>query len=242
MILASDKGEPILARMRVGLGQTLAWTSDEKNLWAADWLRWSGYSRFWGQLVREHMRKKHRRELDMKTEVVGDRVHAAVDAFTADERFDNGMQSSLTVTGPAPQKERREVPLRQTAPGRYEADFALPSYGSFGLEARHLKEGENGELRPVGVSFGHVSNPYPREYATFEPDRERLERVAEAAGGAVDPDPGVPVDSAGEKIVYQEPLWSRFVIAAIVLFLLDLLVRRIRLFDRKFVAARRRRA
>src|SRR5690606_2958071 len=98
-ILASDTGEPILARWRVGLGHSLAWTSDVKNNWAVDWLGWPGFSRFWGQLVREHMRQKSRRELDMQTTLVGDQVTATVDAYTADERFDNGLRGTLTVKG-----------------------------------------------------------------------------------------------------------------------------------------------
>ena len=62
LILQSDKAEPILARWRAGIGWAIAWTSDLKNLWAVEWLRWQGYGQFWGQLVHEHMRKKHRRD------------------------------------------------------------------------------------------------------------------------------------------------------------------------------------
>jgi Ca-activated chloride channel family protein len=241
LILASDRGEPILARWRAGLGWALAWTSDVKNMWAVDWLRWAGYSKFWGQLVREHMRTKQRRELAMKTEVVGGEVQAVIDAFTLDERFDNAMSSKLYVTGPQPTGERREVAMRQTAPGRYEARFPLDDYGSFLLRAEHLKEGEDGELRQAAVSYGHISNPYPREYASFEADVERMQRAALAGGGAVDADPKVIFDPGNDKIVYYEQLWSRFVLAAIAIFLLDLLVRRVRLFDRKFVPKRPRR-
>ncbi len=241
-ILASDKGEPILARMRVGLGWTLAWTSDVKNGWAADWLRWSGFSKFWGQLVREHMRKQHRRELPMHAGVEDGRVRATVDAFTADERFDNGLVSRLTVTGPEPHGKRREVPMRQIAPGRYEADFPLNGYGAFLLEATHAKAGPDGQLRPVGVSYAEVSNPYPREYATLEPDVEGLSRLSLATGGSVDPAPQLVFDPGNEKIVYRAPVWNRAVGAAVVLFLLDLLVRRVRLFDRKFVGGRQRRS
>ncbi|HEX4338537.1 MAG TPA: VWA domain-containing protein [Polyangiaceae bacterium] len=240
-ILASDKGEPILARMRVGLGWTLAWTSDLKNQWAADWLRWSGFSKFWGQLVREHMRKKQRRELDMKVETEDGRVRATVDAFTADERFENGLTSRLTVSGPQPKGPRRDVPMRQVAPGRYEADFALDDYGAFLLEAEHFKVGDDGQLRPAGVSYAEVSNPYPREYASLEPDAERLGRVALATGGTLDPQPSELFSPGTEKIVYREPLWSRLLMAAVGLFVLDLLVRRVRLFDRKVVARPRRR-
>ncbi|HVU04462.1 MAG TPA: VWA domain-containing protein [Polyangiaceae bacterium] len=241
-ILASDKDEPILARMRVGLGWTLAWTSDVKNQWATDWLRWSGFSKFWGQLVREHMRKKHRRELDMRTEMEDGRVRAIVDAFTADERFEDGLESKLTVTGPEPKGKRMDVPMRQTAPGRYEADFRLPDYGAFLLEAEHSRVGDDGALHPTGVSYAEVENPYPREYSAFEPDVARLGRLVAATGGVLDPAPPVVFDPKNEKIVYREPLFGRALSAALLVFLLDLLVRRVRIFDRKFVAKPRKRA
>jgi uncharacterized membrane protein len=54
-ILVSDSNEPILARLRVSKGWTIAWTSDVKNAWSADWFRWPHFTRLWGQLVREHM-------------------------------------------------------------------------------------------------------------------------------------------------------------------------------------------
>jgi Ca-activated chloride channel family protein len=238
LILRSDRGEPILARWRTGLGWAIAWTSDVKNLWAVDWLRWSGFSKFWGQLVREHMRVKRRRELDMKTEVDGSIVRAVVDSFTADERFDNSMQSKLIVTGVQGKNERREYAMRQTAPGRYEAEFRLDAYGSFLLRAEHAKPDETGALKPSAVSYGHISNPYPREYASFDSDVDRLERVALAGGGKVDPDAKAVFDAAGEKIVHYRELWPRFVLLAIAVFLLDLLVRRVRLFDRKFLPRR----
>jgi hypothetical protein len=239
LILASDRGDPILARWRAGLGWSLAWTSDVKNHWAVDWLRWSGYSKFWGQLVREHMRIKRRRELDMRTEVTGSHVRAVVDAFTVDERFDNGLVSKLIVSAAGDKGERREVPMKQVAPGRYEADFELERFGSFVLRAEHARKDENGDLKPFAQSFGHVSNPYPREYASFEPDVERLRRAAIAGGGTLDPDPKVLFDPGKEKIVRYADLWHRFVMAALVFFLLDLLVRRIRIFDRKVVTRRR---
>jgi uncharacterized membrane protein len=241
LILQSDRGDPILARWRVGLGWAIAWTSDVKNHWAVEWLRWSGYPKFWGQLVREHMRVKRRRELDMKTEVVGSRVRATVDAFTPDERFDDGVDSKLFVSPAGKATERREVPMKQVAPGRYEADFELTGFGSYVLRAEHARRDAEGNRKPFATSSGRVSNPYPREYSSFEPDIEKLTRAASVGGGSLDPKPSAVFDPAGEKITYQKDLWSRFVLAAIVAFLLDLLVRRVRIFDRKAVAVRRAR-
>ncbi len=241
LVLQSDRGDPILARWRVGLGWALAWTSDVKNHWAVEWLRWSGYPKFWGQLVREHMRVKRRRELDMKTEVVGSRVRATVDAFTADERFDDGVDSKLFVSPAGKATERREVAMKQVAPGRYEADFELTGFGSYVLRAEHARRDAEGNRKPFATSSGRVSNPYPREYSSFEPDIEKLTRAANVGGGSLDPKPAAVFDPAGEKITYQKDLWSRFVLAAIVVFLLDLLVRRVRIFDRKAVSVRRAR-
>jgi hypothetical protein len=244
-LLESDSGDPILARWRVGLGWSLAWTSDVKSQWAVEWLRWPGWEKFWGQLVHEHMRQKHRRELDMKSEISNGVLKASVDAFRGDEEFENNLISKLTVTGPEPGGQKRVVDFRQTAPGRYEVSLPLEKYGSFLLQAEHAHEDKDGQVRPVAVSFGHVSNPYPREYASFEPDLGTLEKAAVTTGGAVDPPTVAAVfDANGEKVTYHEELWPKFIYAAIAVFLLDLLMRRLRIFDRKFVAkgARSRRA
>ena len=63
-----------------------------------------------------------------------------------------------------------------------------------------------------------------------------LARAAEITGGKSNPDPKLVFDPQGESIRYHQDLWPRFVSAAIVAFLLDLLVRRVRMFDRKKTA------
>jgi Ca-activated chloride channel homolog len=241
-ILANpDRDDPILARWRVGLGWSIAWTSDVKARWAAEWTRWAGWPQFWGQLVHEHMRQKRRSELEMKTEMIAGRVRAVVDAFTPDDRFDNGMEGTLLIDGPAGGSGRRKegsqrtVPLVQTAPGRYEAEATLDRYGSFLLRAYHNRVSPDGKTTPVAVSYGHVSNPYPAEYASFEPNLSVLERAAAVTGGVRDPDPGLVWNPAGEKVTFHEDLWPRLVGAAILLLIVDVLLRRVRLFDRKFL-------
>ncbi len=243
LLADGDTDEPILARWRVGTGWALAWTSDVKPRWATEWIGWPGWEKFWGQLVREHMRQKDRRELDMRSEIRGGVLYASVDAFTADEKFDNKLQSKLTVMGPLPGGDKKVVPMRQTAPGRYEVEVPLDKYGSFLLRAEHSHEDHDGTLHPVAVSSGHVSNPYPREYASFKTDTVTLERAALAAGGKYDPeDIAVAYDPEGESIPYHEELWPRVLMAGIGAFLVDLLLRRVRIFDRKFGLKRRRAA
>jgi Ca-activated chloride channel homolog len=244
-ILESELQEPILARWHVGLGWTLAWTSDVKNLWAVEWLRWPGYGQFWGQLVREHMRQKKRQQLDMRAELdtATGRVRASVDAVGADDKFENGLEGRLEVRGPeggTGAAETKKLDLRQTAPGRYESDFPLDRYGAFLLHAslERTTVDPQGHERSVSVaeSFGHVTNPYPREYLALQPDVATMTRVAELTGGRINPEPREAFDPAGESVSFHEDLWPRFIGAAIVVFLLDLLVRRVRMFDRKRTA------
>jgi Ca-activated chloride channel homolog len=173
-------------------------------------------------------------------------VHAALDAIGVDDRFQNGLEASLTISGVGgnaatnPGADTRKVSMPQTAPGRYEADFPLDRYGSFLLHAslaRPLDDGiGNAKSATVAESFGHVTNPYPREYLALAPDVATLRHAAMAAGGTLDPSPAAVFDPAGEVIRYHQDLWPRLVAVAIALMLLDLLVRRVRLFDRKRTA------
>ena len=241
-ILQSEVAEPILARWHVGLGWSLAWTSDVKNLWAVEWLRWPGYGQFWGQLVREHMRQKKRQQYDMNCSIdnATGHVKASIDAIGGDDRFQNGLDAKLTVTGPQPNGETKKITMRQTAPGRYESDFPLERFGSFLLHAsleKGVDDGKGGQKSvQVAESYGHVTNPYPREYLALAPDVVTLSRAALVTGGRMDPTVKDVFDPAGESIKYHQDLWSRFIGAAVAVYLLDLLIRRVRIFDRKKTA------
>jgi Ca-activated chloride channel homolog len=232
VILASDYGEPILARWRVGLGWSMAWTSDVKNRWSVHWVAWPGFGKFWGQLVREHMRQRRRTLYDMRTEVADGRVHAIVDAIGEDDRFINDLDSTLTIAaadGGTRSPWTRTEPMRQTAPGRYEADFPLDRYGSFALRAVHKVD-----ERVVAESFAQLANPYPREYLATGPNAAVLVELARATRGRMDPTPAQTFDAFGEKLTFHQELWPTLVGAALALFLLDLIFRRVRIFDRKF--------
>ena len=234
MVLQSDLGEPILARQHHGLGWTLAWTSDVKNRWSVDWLRWRGFSKFWGQLVREHMRSRRRETLPMEAEMVGDSVRIVVDALDDQDQFINDLESTLTVRGPIGANARTEgserdqqvtnqTTLRQVAPGRYEARVPVTEYGSFVLEARHVREG-----RLVAESTARFANPYPREYAPAGDGEALLGQLARLTGGQRNPSLEDLFDPGDERRLHYEELWPRWLFFALGLFVVDLALRRVR--------------
>ncbi len=127
--------------------------------------------------------------------------------------------------------------MKQTAPGRYEIDFPIDQYGSFLLHAALEKQVDDGrggiKMAQVAESFGHVTNPYPREYLALAPDSVTLARAAEITGGKLDPILKDVFDPSGETITYHQDLWKHFIFLAIAVYVLDLLMRRMRFFDRK---------
>lgn len=240
VILQSELGDPLLARWREGLGWSLAWTSDVKNRWAVDWLRWPAFSRFWGQLVREHMRNDRREQLPMHTSIDGDELHVVVDAVDPNDQFMNDLESTLQVHAPTGSPADNSgtpaptatIALHQTAPGRYEGRTRLLGHGSYRLHATHRRNDQT-----VAESLGQIAHPYPLEYAVRPAALDKLARsVANLAADAQGRERDL-FDPGEERVKTHQELWKPLVFLAIVLFLLDLLLRRVRLFDRHFGGA-----
>ncbi len=127
VILATEKGDPLLAWWRYGLGMTAAFTSDAKSRWAAEWLTWPGYGKFWTQVVRQTMRKSDARGIQVTTSRDGRTTSVSVDAVTELGQFLNNSDVELTMIDPALRNEKSL--LKQTAPGRYEAEVSTTQAG-----------------------------------------------------------------------------------------------------------------
>ena len=51
-VLLDSNAGPVLARWCNGAGNVATWSLDLDGPWSAEWVRWSGYTKFWTQLVR----------------------------------------------------------------------------------------------------------------------------------------------------------------------------------------------
>lgn len=222
VVLTTDEGEPLLAQWRVGMGQTVAFTSDIKNRWGVQWVRWSGYPQLWAQLIRHTMRTDDQDHLPMRTRIDGDRGRVTVDAIGPDDQFINDLDSRLQITGP--DGDGQQVDFNQIAPGRYEADFPLDQYGSYELAAHHERGDET-----FAVSQASLSYPYPRGLSFTEPNHDLIAQAVETASGMLNPDTAEVFDPDGEEVRYRRHLWPYFAGLAVLLLLVDLALRRIRL-------------
>lgn len=225
VILVSDRAEPLLARWRVGLGSVVAWTSDVKNRWAADWLTWPGFPKFWAQVIRTTMRHKQHESYDLGASVVDGLARVVVDAVSADDRFVNDLETTLEVIDPRDSKVTRALPMAQSAAGRYEAEFPVDRYGTFLLRAVHSRDGHT-----VAESVGAVALPYPTEYLRSTPNEQLLAQVALVTGGQNRPAPDKLFQPLGDSIRFRKDLWPHVLLGVAVLFLIDVYLRRVRFF------------
>lgn len=224
-ILISDLGEPILARWRYGAGTSVAWTSDVKNRWSVDWIRWGGYPKFWAQVIRSSMRRKVYDSYDLYASVADGRARVTVDAIDSSDRFVNELDTELQVIDPATNKVTETLPMAQTAAGRYTAEFKIQKYGTYLLKAIHKRNGNT-----VAESLGSVALSYPLEYLRSSIDTDPMKHAAQVSGGHDQATPAQIWDAAGEKVPYTEDLWPYVLLAVVGLFLLDLYAKRVRLF------------
>ena len=58
LVLASQGGDPLLVVGHYGRGTSVAFNSDIQSRWAAAWLHWPDFGKFWVRLVRAAMRKE----------------------------------------------------------------------------------------------------------------------------------------------------------------------------------------
>ena len=232
-ILISDLGEPILARWRYGAGTSVAWTSDVKNRWSVDWIRWAGYPKFWAQVVRSSMRRKVYDSYDLFAKVADGRALVTVDAIDTGDKFVNELDTKLEVIDPSTNKVAQTIGMDQTAAGRYTADFRIQKYGSYLLKAVHQRNGKT-----VAESLGSVALSYPLEYLRTTPNLEPMKHAAQVSGGMDQADPAKVFDPGTEAMSYTQDLWPFVLLGVVGLFLLDLYAKRVRLFGYRTIKFR----
>ncbi len=221
--LVTDTGDPLLAHWRFGLGKVTAFTSDCKSRWAALWVSdWSGYSALWSQILRETARPPQGWNMDLRLEEEGSDVKITVDlAEDAGTRRNGATVEAEVFHLPASalgsgMKSVATLRLGQEGPGWYGSRFRPAEAGVYLVRARSGSQ---------IVSAGYVHNP-SSEVATGRVDEALLREVCEITGGTYLESPGQPLELTGTDVARYVELWPWLMMAFLVVFLLDLILRR----------------
>jgi hypothetical protein len=234
--LWTDKGDPLLAHWQYGLGRSVAFTSDAKAKWARIWLNWDKYRQFWSQIGQWSLRRLE--NADFTTEVSVDKGEGLINVEAVDEQGNYRNFLNLQAAVVSPKGERQTVRLEQTGPGHYEARFPTKQVGAYLLNLMDFKDGKLRGSQAVGASVN-----YSPEFNATEPNVNLLRRLAESGGGKL-LNPNVPAldpFSHDRRKTYQpRNLWESLIKIAIVLFTLDVAVRRIQIDREEWQRLRRR--
>jgi uncharacterized membrane protein len=220
VILATERGDPLLAWWRYGLGMTAAFTSDAKSRWAAEWITWEGFGKFWTQVVRQAMRKSDARGIAVDAVRQGSSSSLTLDAVNDLGEFINKADVELTLIDP--RLRRAQTKLRQLAPGRYVTQFDTPLSGAYHMELA-LKQNDQVIYRQSrGITVG-----YSDELRIRPTNKHLLRAVTDTSGGTYAPKPAGLLDLPHEPVTRPLPLWPYLATAALLLLLLDVALRRI---------------
>jgi uncharacterized membrane protein len=223
--LMTDKNDPLLAHWQYGLGRAVAFTSDAKPRWARIWLNWDKYRQFWSQIGQWSLRRLE--NADFTTEVTVDKGEGLINVEALDDQGNYQNFLNLQTIIVSPKGERQSVHLEQTGPGHYEARFPTKDVGLYMLHLLDMKEGKVRGSQSIGASVN-----YSPEFTAPEPNLNLLRRLAETGSGK-QLDPAVPslnpFSHDRSKTFQPRDLWEWLVKVAIVLFTIDVGVRRIQI-------------
>ncbi|MEZ6212077.1 MAG: glutamine amidotransferase, partial [Phycisphaerales bacterium] len=224
--------DPLVAQWQHGLGRAVAFTSDAATKWSEDWVAWGRYKQFWEQHIRWAMRPAGAANLSVATETRGDATHVIVTAL--DSVGDPLNFAAFRGAVVDPDLKAQGFELTQTAPGRYEGDFASNKAGTHIVTLRYDAAGVDGGAPDRGSVQAAVLRPYPDEYRALEDNTPLLQQVADLTGGRVLPDN----DPAGADLFSRQGLtmpvslrsiWLAIALVSLGIFLTDVAVRRVRI-------------
>ncbi len=185
--LLSHRKDPIFAGWRYGLGRSVAFMSDDRARWGAQWLGWSGYSKFWAQAVRYTLRPFAPSDYSTQVVMDGGRGHVIVDAIDTKGKFVNKLRLNARIatplTGGVKGKQAEELPVRQTGPGHYEGWFDAPQVGTYLVNVVQ-KPIDGGPEKSTVVG---LSTAYSPEYRSTQSDHYLMTQLAQAGSGRQEP-------------------------------------------------------
>jgi uncharacterized membrane protein/uncharacterized protein YegL len=230
-VLVTGRDDPLLAQWQYGLGRSVAWTSDSTGRWAKDWVGWSGFNRFFSQLVSWTFPGEETGGIEATLETSGGETALHVQSVEPDGSPRDFYSTSAVIVGP--DLEPHTVNLVQVAPGVYETPLGEIDPGAYAVRISQTRPGSS----PLGRTVGLVA-PTAAEYRLLGANEPFLAALRSATGGTVitaPTDPWIHDLTATDRFT---ELWPLLLVIALLLWPLDIALRRMSLGRRELVAAR----
>jgi len=212
-ILQLDRHDPLLTRWQYGLGRSAVFASDAKTRWAADWVSWKGYDKFWTNLCRDLLPRAQGGEASL-------RYDSANEDLVVEYRLGRGVPEpdkipDIYAFGPG--GFQQPVLVKKIAAGTFQGRLPIGQrQGLFRVRpAEELRAfPEAGLYRPEAELSDYGSN------------QALLKQVAEFTGGRFQPDPAAVFSGGGKSIASSLRLWPGLLGLAVLSSLAELVLRK----------------
>ena len=231
-VLVSDRDDPVLAQWQYGLGRAVAWTSDSTGHWARNWVPWQGFSKFFSQMVGWTFPGEESGGIEASFVDRGGRTYLRVESQNSDGSGRDFYSTTVAMVGP--DLEPVTVNLNQVASGVYEAPVANLASGAYAVRVTQQRAGE----APLARTLGLVA-PTAAEYRLLGANEALLAAIRAATGGR-------EVDAPADAWIHDlqatsqlTELWPWLLVLALLLWPLDIALRRVSLGRRELADGRR---
>jgi len=226
-LLLTPGGDPLLSWRRYGSGAVAAFTADLEGKPAARFRNWEGYTPFLGRLTQHMSRGKQRPMATCVMTADAQRLVITVEALQSSEAgvgFHNGgkFTAQVSVRPDEGSPSTTSLPLQQTAPGVYQGVIESPVPGVYTAEVQSPYGASNVSLLRCGAAVD-----YAAEYDLAPSPLGLLPAVAMVSGGTFDPNAEQLKQVPPSRGVYLHPYWSFFLLAAALVLMLEVMLRRI---------------
>jgi uncharacterized membrane protein len=231
-VLVTARDDPLLAQWQYGLGRSVAWTSDSTGRWARSWIGWEGFSRFFSQLVGWTFPGEETGGIEASFVTEGNLTKLRIESVAEDGSPRDFYATGVAIT--APDLTSRAIALDQIAPGVYEAPLGEIDAGAYILRVSQTRPGST----PLGRTLGLVAAT-PAEYRILGANEPFLATLRSATGGRAIVTPAEPWRHDLARTDTYTDLWPSLLILALLLWPLDIALRRVSVGRRELADARR---
>jgi Ca-activated chloride channel homolog len=213
MILRIDRKEPLLERWQYGLGRSAVFASDAKARWAAEWIGWKGYDKFWTNLCRDLLPRAQSGEATVEFD-------SANGDLVVEYRLGRDVPEPATVPEIfvfGPDGFQKPIPVKKVAAGTFRGRLAIGArQGLF-------------RIRPVEESRAFPEAGLYRPEAELEDygsNEALLKQVADFTGGRFQPDPKALFEPGRRSVQSSMQLWPGLLALALAMSLAELVMRK----------------
>lgn len=211
-LLGIDR-DPLFVSWQNGLGRGAVFASDAKSRWAANWVTWAGFDKFWSNVARDLLPHAPPSEA-----VAG--YDAASGAITVNYRLGKNVDDPATIPDIfifGPDGFRQPIKVIKASAGNYHGEAIVGQrQGLFRIRPLN----ETRAFPEVGI-YREES-----ELSDFGSNQFLLKSIAASTGGRFNPPVSGVFDNAGRSIDSTMELWPGLLGIAVLLNLIELIMRK----------------